>query len=94
MEAHRVAHVSLKSIFSVNTQNILTFLYNTQLTKCSDSRGRVFAILGIVDDTDNVEIDYSIPVQAVYRNWAAKRTLRTRTFDILAAVADSSRSGD
>ena len=94
MGAHRVNQVSLKSMASVDPNNILTVLYHTQTAKCSDPRDRLFAVLGVVEDTADVEIDYSIPVHEVYRKWATKRIRRTRTLDLLNACADSSRSGD
>jgi hypothetical protein len=92
--AHRITQVDLQSMFNVDIGNILTILHNTQSTKCSDPRDRLYAILGIVDDTKDIDIDYTIPVQQVYRNWAEKRIKRTQTLDILSACADSSRGGD
>ncbi|CZR54897.1 uncharacterized protein PAC_04782 [Phialocephala subalpina] len=92
--AHRITQVALQSMFNVDTSDILTVLHNTQQAKCSDPRDRLFAILGVVEDTNDVEIDYSIPVQQVYRNWAEKRIRRTGNLNILNACADSSRSGD
>ena len=94
MGAHRVIQVSLQSMADVDTQNILTVLYSTQAAKCSDPRDRLYAILGVVEDTADVDIDYSIPVHEVYRNWASRRIRRTNTLDVLNACADSSRSGD
>jgi hypothetical protein len=94
MGAHRVNQVSLKSMFNVDATNILTVLHNTQEAKCTDPRDRLYAILGVVEDAEDVEIDYSIPVQTVYRNWAERRIRRTGTLDVLGACADSSRSGD
>jgi hypothetical protein len=92
--AHRITQVALRSMINVDTKNILTLLHNTQNTKCSDPRDRLYAILGIVKDIKDIEVDYSIPVQQVYRNWAEKRIRRTRTLDILSACADSGRFGD
>ena len=92
--AARITQVSLQSMFNVDTTNILTILHNTQNTKCSDPRDRLYAILGVVDDTQDIDIDYSIPVDQVYRNWAKKRIMRTKALDILNACADSSNSGD
>lgn len=92
--AHRIKQVSLKNMLNLNTNNILTVLHNTQTTKCSDPRDRLYAILGIVSDTIDLDIDYSISVQEVYRNWAEKRIRRSGTLDILSACADSGRSGD
>jgi hypothetical protein len=94
MGAHRITQVALRSIFNVDTENILTVLHNTQEAKCSDPRDRLFAILGVVDDTEDIKIDYSIPVQQVYRNWAEKRIKRTKDLDILNPSANSSRSED
>jgi hypothetical protein len=92
--AHRITQVDLKSMLNVDTNNIMTVLHNTQNTKCSDPRDRLYAIRGIVEDNQDIEIDYSIPVQQVYRNWAEKRIRRTQTLDILCACADSGRGGD
>jgi hypothetical protein len=94
IRADRITQVSLQSMFNVDTNNILTVLHNTQNTKCSDPRDRLCAILGVVDDTQDVDIDYSIPVDQVYRNWAKKRIMRTMNLDILNACANSSKSGD
>jgi hypothetical protein len=88
MGAHRISQASLKSMLNLDSNNILTVLHNTQATKCSDPRDRV------VSDTQDIEIDYSIPVEQVYRNWAEKRIRRTNTLDILSTCADSSRFGD
>jgi hypothetical protein len=92
--AHRITQVSLQSMLNVDKKNILSVLHNTQSTKCSDPRDRLFAILGVVDDVDDVEIDYSIPVTDVYIKWARKRIKRLQTLDVLNACADSSRAGD
>jgi hypothetical protein len=92
--AHRITQVALQSMYNFDTHNILTILHNTQNTKCSDPRGRLYAIRGIVEDNEDNEIDYSIPVHQVYRTWAEKRIRRTRTLDIFSACADSSRGGD
>ena len=81
-------------MLNIDTENILTVLHNTQNTKCSDPRDRLFAILGVADDTKDVEIDYSIPVTEVYIRWAQKRIKRLKTLDILSACVDSSRGGD
>jgi hypothetical protein len=54
----------------------------------------LYAILGVAENTQDVEIDYSAPVQEVYRRWAEKRIRRTEKLDILMACADSSRSSD
>lgn len=81
-------------MLNVDVKNRLTIVHNTQNTKCSDPKDRLYAILGIVKDTEDIEIDYSIPVEQVYRNWAKKRIRRTKNLDILSACADSSRSGD
>lgn len=92
--AHRITQVALQLMYNIDTKNVLTILHNTQNTKCSDARDRLYAIRGIVEDNEDIEIDYSIPVQQVYRNWAMKRIQRTRSLDIFSACADSSRSGD
>jgi hypothetical protein len=81
-------------MYNFDTQNVLTILHNTQNTKCSDPRDRLYAIKGIVEDNEDIEIDYSTPVQHVYHNWAARRIKRTNSLDILTACADSSRGGD
>jgi hypothetical protein len=94
MGAHRVKQVSLRSMLSVSPINILTALHNTQEAKCTDARDRLYAILGVTEDNEDVDIDYSIPVQTVYRNWAERRIRRTGFLDVLGACADSSRSGD
>lgn len=96
MGAHRVTQVALSSMLNVDTKDILTILHNTQGTMCTDPRDRLYAILGIVDDSEaqDVEIDYSISVQEVYCNWARKRIQRTSSLDILSACTDSGRSGD
>ncbi|KAG4439012.1 hypothetical protein IFR05_005528 [Cadophora sp. M221] len=94
MGAHRMTQVSIKSMWNVDEKNILTILHSTQDTKCLDPRDRLYAILGIIEDKEDVEIDYSIPMEQVYRNWAEKRIRRTNTLDILSACADSSRLGD
>ena len=92
--AHRITQVALQSMYNFDTQNVLTILHNTQNTKCSDPRDRLYAIRGIVEDNKDIEIDYSTPVQHVYHNWAARRIKRTNSLDILSACADSSRGGD
>jgi len=92
--AHRITQVALQSMYNFDTNNVLTILHSTQNTKCSDPRDRLYAIQGIVTDNTDIEIDYSIPVQQVYLNWARERIMRTRTLDVLSACADSSRDGD
>jgi hypothetical protein len=92
--AHRITQVALKSMYNFDTRNVLTILHSTQNNKCSDPRDRLYAIQGIVDDNQDIEIDYSIPVQQVYRDWAEKRMKRTWTLQIFSACADSSGRGD
>jgi hypothetical protein len=81
-------------MYNFDPRNVLTILHNTQNNKCSDPRDRLYAIRGIVDDNQDIEIDYSKPVQQVYRNWAEKRIKRTWTLQIFSACADSSGRGD
>lgn len=92
--AHRITQVALHSMYNFDPQNALTILHNTQNTKCADPRDRLYAIRGIIQDNHDIEIDYSIPVQQVYRNWAKSRIRRTLTLDIFSACADSSRGGE
>ncbi|KAE9363791.1 HET-domain-containing protein [Stipitochalara longipes BDJ] len=92
--AHRITQVALKLMYNFDTKNVLTILHNTQNTKCSDPRDRLYAIWGIVEDNEDIEIDYSIPVQQVYLNWVTKRLKRTESLDFLTACANSSRDGD
>lgn len=93
--AHRVSQVSPTAMVGRDRNNILTILYNTQDAKCADPRDKLYAILGIVGDADDIHIDYSIPVQVVYRNWTTKRIWRTKSLDILNACAnDPGRSDD
>ncbi|CZR67011.1 uncharacterized protein PAC_16910 [Phialocephala subalpina] len=95
MGAHRVTQVALSSMLNVDTENIITVLHNTQGAMCTDPRDRLFAILGIVDasEASDVEIDYSLPVQDVYCNWAQKRIQRVGGLDILNACANSALHG-
>ena len=93
MGAHRMTQVALDSMLNVDKSNILTVLHNTQRAQCTDPRDRLYGILGIMTDNQDVNIDYSIPVEEVYRNWAVKRIQRTHHIDIFGACADSGRFG-
>lgn len=86
MDAHRLTQVSLKNMLNLDTENILTILYNTQTTKSSDPRDRLYATLRIISDAVEVGIGYSISVQEAYRSWAEKRIRRTNALDILSVV--------
>jgi hypothetical protein len=61
-------------MLNLDMNNILKVFHNTQTTKCSDPRDRLYTILEIVSDTTDVDIDYSISREEVDRNWAEKRT--------------------
>ncbi|KAF4628422.1 hypothetical protein G7Y89_g9736 [Cudoniella acicularis] len=89
------AMVAMDFMLNLDKENILTILHNTQNAKFSDPRDRLYAILGVTEDNEDVEIGYSIPVEQVYRTWAEKRIRRTNTLDIFSVCADSARgSGD
>lgn len=95
--AHRVSQVSLRELlFDLKTGDILNVLHYTQEAKCTDPRDRLYAILGVVwgEGTADIDIDYSIPAETVYRRWVERRIRRTKTLDVLGACANSSRSGD
>lgn len=91
MGAHRVTQVALKSVSGIDRGNLLTVLRQTQGANCSDPRDKLYAVLGVVEDTQDIEIDYSKLVEIVYRDWAIKRILRIKKLDILSACADSGR---
>jgi hypothetical protein len=74
--------------------NVLTVLHSTQGAKCSDPRDRLHGIIGVVEDTEDIKVDYAIPVQNVYQNWARLRIQRTKTLGALSACADSIMVGD
>ncbi|KAL2061852.1 hypothetical protein VTL71DRAFT_7230 [Oculimacula yallundae] len=94
MAAHRMIQVSLNSMWNIDKKNILTILHSTQEAKCLDPRDKLYAILAIVEDTEDIQIDYSTPVEQTYRTWAEKSLRRTKSLDILSACCDSSRLGD
>ncbi|TVY71455.1 Heterokaryon incompatibility protein 6 OR allele [Lachnellula suecica] len=73
---------------------ILPVMGAQRVRHVSDPRDRLYAILGVVEDIEDIEVDYSTSVQAVYRNWAARRIRRTRALDVLGACANSSQLGD
>jgi hypothetical protein len=89
--AHRLRQVSLTNI---DPRNILTVLYSTQEANCTDPRDKLFAILGVVDDIQDVDIDYAKPVHEVYRQWAVRRIMRLRCLDVLEACANSAKNND
>jgi hypothetical protein len=89
MGAHRVTHVALNSVSDINKKNLLSVLRHTQGAGCSDPRDKLYAVLGVVEDTQDVEIDYSKPVEIVYRDWAVKRILRRKSLDVFIACAGS-----
>ncbi|EPE31118.1 hypothetical protein GLAREA_04085 [Glarea lozoyensis ATCC 20868] len=65
-----------------------------QEAKCTDYRDKLFAILGVVEDIQDVEIDYAKPVNDVYRQWAIKRITRLHSLDVLEACANSAKHND
>jgi hypothetical protein len=91
MGAQRVVRVSLKTTM---TRDLFTVLHSTQEANCSDPRDKLYAILGIVEDAADVQIDYSMSVRQVYQNWAINRIRRTGTLDILRLCSNYNRSGD
>ena len=94
MGAHRVTQVALNTGLDLDKGNILTILRHTQGASCSDPRDKLYAVLGVVEDTQDIEIDYSKPVKLVYRDWAMKRILKTESLEALSACADSGRTGE
>jgi hypothetical protein len=89
--AHRLRQVTLSL---ADPTNILTVLHSTQEAKCTDPRDRLYAILGVVKDTTDIQIDYAKSIPDVYREWAMRRINRTASLDILGACADSAREND
>lgn len=94
MGAHRLTQVAINSMRNVDKGNILTALWFTRPAKCLDPRDRLFAILGVVEDSKDIEIDYASSVGHVYKQWATKRIIRTESLDVLSACADSGRTGE
>jgi hypothetical protein len=62
--AYRLRQVTLSL---ADPTNILPVLHSTQEAKCTDPRDRLYAILGVVKDTQDIQIDYSKSVTDVYR---------------------------
>jgi hypothetical protein len=89
--ARRLFQVSLKGM---DPENILSILHGTQEAKCSDAHDRLYAILGIVHDFQDIEVNYAKPVQEIYKIWATRRITRKKSLEILAACADSGRGND
>jgi hypothetical protein len=88
MGANNVLGVALHG---ADTNNLLSILHHTQHSSCSDPRDKLYAILGLCDSMDDVEVDYSTSVSSVYRKWALNRISRTRSLDIFSACVDSGR---
>jgi len=93
MGAHRMTQVALNSIRDMDRSNILIALWHTRAALCSDPRDKLYAIFGVVDDTEDVSIDYSSSVEAIYRDWAIKSIRRTKSLDIFSACNDSAKIG-
>jgi hypothetical protein len=56
--------------------------------KCSDPRDRIFAVMSTSSSTErggNIEVDYSMTTEQVYRHFTIKQLLHTNRLDLLSA---------
>jgi len=93
MGAHGMTQVALNSLRDMDRSNILTSLWHTGAALCFDSRDKLYAILGFMEDTEDVIIEYSSLIETVYRYWTIKRIMRTKTLDMLSACDESAKTG-
>ena len=96
-----LGHERVKRIAECSAhKQILPLLYDTQANQyarlaiqCTDPRDRLFALMALAEDIQDIEVDYSRDYKAVYQAWATRRITRTGTLDILSICADSAQYG-
>jgi len=75
---------------SGNRPNILSVLFSLQHAKAADARDELYAVTSLVEGGEiDIDIDYVRTVEAVYREWAKKRILWTKSLDVFGLVTDS-----
>jgi hypothetical protein len=55
----------------------------------TDHRDRLFGLMGIVDDAQDIDVDYAKDCKEVYRSWVTRHIRRAGTLDVLSICADS-----
>ncbi|TAQ85342.1 hypothetical protein B7494_g6333 [Chlorociboria aeruginascens] len=91
MRAHRILKMNLTG---VNTNNLLAILRQVEDSKCGDPRDKLFAVKGLItdDQDEDIQIDYSKPLEKVFGDWTWRRINRLRNLDVFSACSDSASS--
>jgi hypothetical protein len=95
LQTHKLTHLlppwfsSIKNS-SATSDNILDMLMGARHLNATDSRDKIFALLGITSGTKGdakmLEIDYGKPMPAVYADFAKYMISSTSSYDILSHV--------
>jgi hypothetical protein len=67
--------------------------FPTQGVHSSDPRDRLFGLMGIAEDAEDIEPDYSQEHKEMYRSWVSRHIIRSQSLDALSLCADSTQYG-
>jgi hypothetical protein len=85
--------VSHASIHNLQDRSIFTLLSRLTYLKCADPRDMIYGLMGICNDDQGIEVDYSNSVHDVYINWAWAQIDRSKRLDVLRACKNSKGVG-
>lgn len=71
-----------------NTQASTFFYQGVQYT---DARDRLFGLMGMANEGEDIKPDYTQNFKEVYRSWAMRHIVRTQSLDVLSLCADETQ---
>ena len=89
---HRLEFSGLKQAYTIATNScrgtvytLVRLLYETRGCKCSEQRDRIYSILGLIAERDqvNIEPDYSKPIREVLEHFVLELADTQHSLDIL-----------
>jgi hypothetical protein len=83
--------VKNQSWYGFTGQDLLRILLNVSPYRCSDPRDKIFAILGLIYQSD-ITPDYRVPVISVYTGITAYMIQHCRTMDVLALAGTKEKA--
>ena len=73
-------------VASGTRQKLLTLLLRHYHAEATDARDKLFALCGLASDSEIIEINYQIPIEAVYTDATTKILIHDQNLDVLASA--------
>ena len=87
----RIMHCRLNpSILPILQSTQASTFYNEGV-RYTDARDRLFGLMGMVDEGEDIKPDYTQDYKVVYKSWVMRHIVRTQSLDVLSLCADETQ---